>query len=151
MVHPAYGIGHHWAGNLNVWVEAQTPVERHMARALRAKPGVTNLACFFVGSRRADSYRFRFSGVHVGWRPELLQGACHRLGFGTPDPKAPRVVIGEWLELRGTSSFLLQFFPPAGYTSGELVVHVEQRSTGREALVEFGFDPEALGPGCYTA
>jgi hypothetical protein len=40
--------------------------------------------------------------------------------------------------------------PPAGCAAGKLDVRVQQKSTGREAVVEFGFDPDAEGPGCYT-
>jgi hypothetical protein len=29
-------------------------------------------------------------------------------------------------------------------------VHVEQRSTGKEAIVEFSLDARAAGPGCFV-
>ena len=44
---------------------------------------------------------------------------------------------------------LLAVQPPAGATSGAVNVHVRQRSTDREAVVEFTMDARAAGPGCY--
>ena len=140
----------HWAGNLNVWVDGGPEVERHMSRGLRAVAGRQNLACFFVGSVRADGYRFHFSGEHALWSPRLYPLHGILLGHAAPGDLPSHLGDREWKEFSGPAPFILQFLPPAGSTSGELIVHVEQRSTGREALVEFGFDPEAAGPGCFT-
>jgi hypothetical protein len=45
---------------------------------------------------------------------------------------------------------LLALRPPKDAGAGAFAVHVTQRSTGQEAVVEFSLDPAAAGPGCYT-
>jgi hypothetical protein len=45
---------------------------------------------------------------------------------------------------------MLALRPPEDCEAGGVEVHVEQRSTGQVAIVEFSFDPTALGPGCFV-
>jgi len=45
---------------------------------------------------------------------------------------------------------VLALVPPAACRRGSVAVHVEQRSTGRVAVVEFSLDAAAAGPGCYV-
>jgi len=132
----------HWAGNLNVWI-GETPVERHLAPRLRIYPERANVARFFVGSRQ-DDYLFRVEGLSPGW-------GCRLLSSGE-DVTWESDVTGEprWLSLPPRSSLFLVLTPPPYCAAGQVVVHVTQRSTGREVAVEFDFDPSAPGPGCIT-
>jgi hypothetical protein len=137
----------HWAGNLNVFVGGRD-VERHLAQALRVYPGRTNLACFVVGSG-PDAYRFRLEGEGAGWDASLhdltASGSLlpDRSGEGADPP-------GEWVEVDRQRLMILALRPPKGCGTGSVEVRVEQRSTGREAVVEFSLDPAAAGPGCYV-
>lgn len=142
------GLGSmHWAGNLNVFVGGKA-VERHTAMSLRVHPGRVNAAMFVVGSGR-DAYRFELSGAGTAWDPRLfdmtdlasLQSDC--IGQ-EPVPDE------EWLTVDSRRMMFLVISPPHDCRQGELAVHVTQRSSGRTAVVEFGFDPAAEGPGCYT-
>jgi hypothetical protein len=45
---------------------------------------------------------------------------------------------------------MLALCPPKDCGSGTVEVHVEQRSTGQSAVVEFSLDPNAAGPGCFV-
>jgi len=44
----------------------------------------------------------------------------------------------------------LALCPPADCDAGSVNVHVRQRSTNRDAIVEFSLDPRAAGAACYT-
>jgi hypothetical protein len=139
--------GVHWAGNINVFV-AQKSVERHLAQALRIYPGRDNLAMFVIGSG-PDAYSFEVRGAPEDWKTTLLRPAdpgarlLHLQGYREVEPR-------EWalVELQEMMMILLQ--PPARCESGKVDVKVCQRSTGREATVEFSMDPDAVGPGCFT-
>ena len=48
-----------------------------------------------------------------------------------------------------TGVFLLLVEPPAEAVTGAVNVHVCQKSSGREAVIEFTMDARAAGPGCY--
>jgi hypothetical protein len=136
----------HWAGNLNVFVGGRA-VERHLAQALRVYPGRMNLAMFVVGSRR-DAYAFRLEGEGAEWEAALY---CMNRGPSVLDLRAAAAVPQrEWVQMDGVSMMLLALVPPARCPRGAVEVHVEQQSTGQEAVVEFSLDPEAAGPGCYT-
>jgi hypothetical protein len=126
----------HWAGNLNVFV-GNVSVERHQAMQVRVIPGRTNFATFVVGDS-PDEYAFDIAGAG-DWPVELL----------AYDPQPEPIQLGTWVEFPDTRMLHLLLEPPLGCGAGHLDVHVRQRSTGREAVVEFGFDPHAVGPGCY--
>ena len=136
----------HWAGNLNVFV-GQRSIERHTARALRIHPGKANLAFFFVGTER-DAYSFDLEGIPLAEYASLVDGGsvesllCGARG-GRPIP------VGEWLEDSGPLMVMLLLDLPSSCEQGDLAVHVRQRSTGREASVEFSLDARAAGPGCF--
>lgn len=136
--------GTYWAGNINVFIGGRA-VERHRAEALRIYPGRKNNALFSVGSGR-DAYAFQFRGPGAAWNPTLLLA----------DPSPPdfsgdnRIYAGMWVEVQETALVQLSVVPPEGCEQGELHVHVTQRSTGKEAVVEFSLDPHAAGPGCYV-
>jgi hypothetical protein len=127
----------HWAGNLNVFV-GDVEVERHMALQLRVLPGRTNGANFLVGDG-PDEYAFDLAG-DVEWPAELMLW---------PAVQGRRVQLGTWIAVRRRTLLQLLITPPEQCEAGHLDVHVRQRSTGREAVVEFGFDPRAVGQGCY--
>ncbi len=137
----------HWAGNINVLIGNQA-VERHRAKALRIYPGRMNMAVFFVGSKR-DQYQFAFEGSGVDWNPRLTDasGFPSLLASATT---AGRIPHSRWITLRRRSVIMLAMSPPAACEQGSLEIHVCQRSTGREAVVEFSLDPKAAGPGCYV-
>jgi hypothetical protein len=137
----------HFAGNLNVFVGGRA-VERHLAQQLRIYPGRTNLAMFVVGSGR-DSYAFRITGLGTDWVATL---------YALSELDAPMIdvqndsIVGEsaWIDVVGTTMVMLVLRPPDDCRSESVEVHVTERSSGKEAVVEFGFDPQAAGPGCYV-
>lgn len=136
----------HWAGNLNIFVGGRA-VERHLAQALRVYPGRVNLAMFVVGSGR-DAYTFDLCGSAVEW-----QAAVYALTNSvslTDLQGATAVPQGQWVEVSRQSLMMLALQPPRRCSAGTVEVHVEQRSTGQQAIVEFSLDPNAAGPGCYT-
>jgi hypothetical protein len=138
--------GAHWAGNLNVFVGGRA-VERHMAQALRVYPGRVNLAMFVVGSGR-DAYAFDLRGPAAEWGATLYAlGSAASLTDLRAASAAPQ---GKWVEVARQSMMMLALQPPRGCPAGAVEVHVEQRSTGQQAVVEFSLDPAAAGPGCYT-
>jgi hypothetical protein len=137
----------HWAGNLNIFIGGRA-VERHMAMALRIYPGRTNLAMFVVGSGR-DAYRFELSGTGTAWDPGLFDMTAAVSLRGDLARHQP-VQDEDWLTVEGRRMMLLAVSPPDDCGEGELAVHVTQRSSGQTAVVEFGFDPAAEAPGCYT-
>lgn len=139
--------GAHWAGNINVYTGARA-VERHLAKALRIYPGRTNYAQFFVG-RMSDAYAFELEGHPLAEHAFLIEPARgSSLIHGTPRDETLR--LGEWIEARRTMLVLLVIEVPRACTTGNLKVHVQQRSTGERATIEFGFDANAAGRGCYV-
>jgi hypothetical protein len=142
----------HWAGNFNLFFPGKD-VERHAAAALRVKPGCTNLADFIVGGTRPDEYQLRLTGDAGEWNARLFDTV-----FGRPITdglNSAELQQGIWYTPGGghTPGFgiiLLAVQPPAGATAGAVNVHVRQRSTDREAVVEFTMDTRAAGPGCFT-
>lgn len=137
----------HWAGNINVYTGARA-IERHLAKALRIYPGCTNRALFFVGSG-PDAYAFELEGYSLAEHAYLIEPSrgsslIHR----TPHDETIR--LGEWIEARRTMLVLLVIEVPRACTTGSLNVHVQQRSTGKRATVEFSFDATAAGRGCYV-
>jgi hypothetical protein len=137
----------HWAGNINVLM-GRHAVERHLAQALRVYPGRTNLAAFIVGSR-ADAYQFELSGSGASWDAGLfdLTDASRLLCARGP---GCAIEQGTWVPMEGHRLVLLAVCPPASAEQGTVEVHVRQRSSGAEAVVEFSLDPQAAGSGCYA-
>jgi hypothetical protein len=135
----------HWAGNINVLI-GQHAVERHMAQALRIYPGMTNLACFFVGAQR-DEYRFAVTGSGATGDATLYDLTGVHSPTATPMGVIPQ---SQWVWIGGCHLILLALSVPSHCTSGSVDVHVCQRSTNREAVVEFSLDANAAGAGCYT-
>lgn len=139
--------GIHWAGNLNIFFPGKD-VERHLAQALRIYPGRVNMAMFIVGDRGRDAYRFRVTGNGAAWAARLVDlGAGD--SFATLAGKGGGIETGVWMH-PATSLLMLALEPPVDATTGAVNVHVEQQSTGREAVVEFSLDADAAGPGCYV-
>jgi hypothetical protein len=135
--------GVHWAGNLNLFFPS-ADVERHVAQALRVYPGCVNLAGFIVGDP-TDEYQFGFSGDATEWKARLYDASLDR-----PIVEAvhnPAVREDSWQRTMGF--LLLAVEPPANAEAGAVNVHVRQRSSNREAVVEFTMDSRAAGPGCY--
>jgi hypothetical protein len=135
--------GVHWAGNLNVFFPG-VDVERHTAQALRVYPGRMNLAAFIVGNP-GDKYQFHLDG-NADWNARLFDtcpGIVIVAGIGLPP-----LPQDQWY--RPMSGFLmLAIEPPPEAEYGVVNVHVLQKSTGREAVVEFTMDARAAGPGCF--
>jgi hypothetical protein len=137
----------HWAGNINVLV-GRTDVERHRAEALRVYPGRLNMAWFIVGDRSADAYAFRLRGVRTDWDIKLFDMTTREaLVVSAGDTSA--IVPGEWITTEGSRTMLLALRVPRECESTTVAVHVVQKSTRREAVVEFSLDPKAAGRGCY--
>jgi hypothetical protein len=138
----------HWAGNINVFVNRQ-PVERHMAKALRVYPGRTNMAMFIVGPpRRPDAFAFELRGLETDWKACLYDVTSNRT-LVVDSADAP-IEEERWVETNGALMVVLATRPPADCSTGNLQVHVTQRSSQKAAVVEFDLDPKAQGPGCYA-
>jgi hypothetical protein len=139
--------GVHWAGNLNVFIGGKA-VERHLAQALRVYPGRVNMAMFVVGSG-LDAYRFHLIGEGEDWDARLFDitdGQSCTLDVS----RFPPIEEGAWIESPHRRMMMLALCPPKKCAQGTVEVHVEQRSTGQTAIVEFSLDPNAAGPGCYV-
>ena len=136
----------HWVGNLNVFVRGRE-VERHVASALRIHPGTTNSAMFMVGGG-PDAYAFHMEGEGIRWGPTLR--SLRNRGFDTHGRYGDPIQERMWIQVATTEPVILTMCPPAGCREGRLDVHVRQRSSGKEAVVEFTFDASAAGPGCYV-
>jgi hypothetical protein len=137
----------HWAGNLNVFIGRQA-VERHLAQALRVYGGRTNLAMFVVGTGR-DAYAFHLAGAGATWQARLFD-MTGRESINLDLRKVSPLSENRWIELDGHRMLMLALVPPADCERGTVEVHVEQRSSGQTAVVEFSLDPAAAGPGCYV-
>jgi hypothetical protein len=137
----------HWAGNLNVFI-GRRAVERHLAQALRVYPGRTNLAMFVVGTGR-DAYAFRLAGQGATWEARLFDMTGQQSLNLNPSKVSP-LDQDRWIEMDGHRMLMLALVPPARCERGTVEVHVEQRSSGQTAVVEFSLDPAAAGPGCYV-
>ena len=134
----------YWAGNLNIFVGGKA-TERHTARALRVYPGRTNMAMFVVG-RGPDSYSFSLEGAAADWETKLYNSL---LAFGPNHNEAP-IELGRWVRMQGATILMMATMPPADCREGAVEIHVTQKSTGRNAVVEFSLDARAQGPGCYV-
>ena len=136
----------HFAGNLNVFIAGRA-VERHLARALRVHPDRVNYAMFVIGSG-PDAYAFHLRGDAV-WEARLSDGTTAQTL--AVDPRdAPAVPPSAWIEVTGTRLMFLVLQPPGHCGHGSVEVHVTQRSTRKQAVVEFDLDPQAAGPGCFV-
>jgi len=138
----------HWAGNINV-LAGGTNVERHRARALRVYPGRLNLAWFIVGAGAPDAYAFRLGGVGTDWDAKLFDMTTRESLVVNADDNGA-IVPGEWIDTHGSRTMLLALRVPHKCAAAAVAVHVIQKSTRREAVVEFSLDPGAAGRGCYT-
>jgi len=137
----------HWAGNINIHI-GRTAVERHLAQALRIYPGKTNLAMFFVGDRR-DEYQFALAGSGAAWDATLFDCADNYM-LSKAASQASAISLGNWTRMEPRRMILLAICPPEGCETGAVEVQVCQRSTGKQAVVEFSLDTNAAGAGCYT-
>ncbi len=126
-----------WAGNFNIHLGGQA-AERHCA-TIKLQPGATNEALFFVGDR-PDQYTFDFLGDGVAWNPTL---AFIPDGRGIIEPK-------KLTRINCLSIVYLSITPPANVRKGTLTVSVTQLSSGKKALVEFGFGVDTIQPQCFA-
>jgi hypothetical protein len=122
----------HWAGNVDVFVHGRA-VERHMAMSLHLSPGGVNVADFVVGDRD-DDYSFDVTGDVTGWNVGLQ--ALHPAWGSLRKKKIP---LGSWVRFHSQQMLWLVAKPPRQSTGGRVSVHIRQRSTERDAVVEFGF------------
>jgi hypothetical protein len=122
--------GLHWAGNLEIFLE-DCDVARHKATHLRIVPNALNRVWFLVGNPQRDRYRVNICR-EPGWEYELM-------GFAED----------EWVEVDQAYG-ALSVTPPLDARHGSFSIYVEQASTGKTAIVEYGFDADAAGPGCPT-
>jgi hypothetical protein len=137
----------HWAGNINVLI-GRKAVERHCAQGLKIYPGRTNLADFFVGDR-SDEYQFELTGSGASWEAALFD--CNSAAsLAAARQPAATIERSKWIRLHGMHLILLAFAPPADCESGSVEVHVRQRSTDKDAVVEFSLEASAAGAGCYA-
>ncbi len=136
--------GLHWAGNFNILLGTEA-VERHMAQAVRIYPGRTNLALFIVGSAKQEKYSFQLQGDGAEeWGTQL----AFMGNSGCADCET--IPLSQWVQCGRCTPIMLAMLPPESCERGEIQVHVQQRSTGKTALVEFSLDATAAGPGCYV-
>jgi hypothetical protein len=126
-----------WAGNFDIHLGGQA-AERHCA-TIKLQPGATNEAMFFVGEH-PDQYTFDFLGDGVAWNPTL---AFIRGGMGIIEPK-------KLTRIDRQSIVYLSITPPANVRKGTLAVRVTQLSSGKKALVEFGFGVDTIPPQCFA-
>jgi hypothetical protein len=138
----------HWAGNINVLV-GKTDVERHRAQALRIYPGRMNLAWFIVGSAGQDAYAFQVLGLGTNWEAQLFDMTSRETLVVNTKDEAP-ITPDEWIEVDGSRTMLLALRVPPKCSAETIEVCVAQKSTGRNAVVEFSLDPRAAGRGCYS-
>lgn len=139
-----------WAGNFDVLIDDQKRSERHQATSLPLVPGRANFAVFEVGDR-LDDYRFSFRGPGQDWRPRLTAGygEATRAILGLAGRIGAEISPDVWVTRKPARAVTLSFHPPAEARQGLLAVAVEQRSTGRQTLVEFGFGVDTIPPGCF--
>jgi hypothetical protein len=138
----------HWAGNINVMV-GRSDVERHQAKALRVYPGRLNMAWFVVGAFGPDAYAFRLHGLGTDWNAQLFDMTSRETLVAIADDNSA-IAPDEWIATKGSRTILLALRVPRKCAAGNVEVHVTQRSTGRNAVVEFSLDPRASGRGCYA-
>ncbi len=60
------------------------------------------------------------------------------------------VIPGQWISTDGNRTMLLALRVPPRAGAGMVEVHVTQKSTRRNAVVEFSLDSRAAGRGCYV-
>jgi hypothetical protein len=138
----------HWAGNINVMV-GKTDVERHRAQALRIYPGRMNLAWFIVGSAGQDAYAFQVHGLGKDWEARLFDMTSREALVVSPGDDAT-IAPDQWIEVNGSRTMLLALRVPPKCSAETVKICVAQKSTGRNAVVEFSLDPRAAGRGCYS-
>ncbi|MHC4305895.1 MAG: hypothetical protein ACYSW2_15660, partial [Planctomycetota bacterium] len=94
----------HWAGNLNIFV-GTAATERHMAMALRVRPGCLNMAMFMVGTG-SDAYRFHLEGEAAAWDARL--GLFTYPGGILSGKESERPIpLDEWVQVRGHTPMTL--------------------------------------------
>ena len=119
-----------------------------MAQALRVYPGRTNLAMFVVGSQ-PDEYKFELSGSGAVWEAALFDISCTSslLKFNS---EGDLITPAKWIPMEGRQLLMLAVCPPQESEQGNVDVHIRQRSSDKEAIVEFSLDARAAGAGCYA-
>jgi hypothetical protein len=89
------------------------------------------------------------TGYGQGWDAALFDiGGSPTVALGVKNGSI--ITPGTWIEDKGLLMMALVVCPPEFCRAEQVHVHVCKRSTGEEAIVEFGFDPAAAGPGCYV-
>ena len=129
--------GHFWTGNLHVFV-CDVTAERHRTSSVVVRHGMTTVVPFELGDGRPDAYRFRLDGDASHWEPALTRG----LDAGTvPFARGQLSDDGfDWVELDGEYMFLA-VRPPESALPGRSELHIQRRSSGQFAVVEFDLDP----------
>jgi hypothetical protein len=128
-----------WAGNINVFLGGRE-VERHFARQLCLNPSQPSLADFILGAG-PDSYRF-----HVERKPQELEVALfdvtsqRRLGIDLS--RSERVPEESWWHVPGTRVLFLTV-DSTEESEVAVEIHVDQKSTGKSAVIELGFEASA--------
>src|SRR5262249_60148955 len=110
-------------------------------------PRRCSLAMFVVGAG-AGAYRFWLEGDAVAWDATLYDGTEQHKAIELHSHNI--ISADRWVEVTTQRLMLLALRPPQHCAEGKVDVHVAQRSTGQEAVVEFSLDPKAAGPGCYV-
>ena len=122
-----------WAGNFDVHVRTAS-AERHMRGKIQLQAGAQNMGFFQVGDGKHDRYQFEFYGDEhsQNWSPTYLEQET-----GVWHPFASQMV-------------LFELNPPKGAVEGCIAAEVTRESTGKSAMVEFGFGTDTIPPGCYV-
>ena len=141
-----------WAGNFDVHVRG-AKAERHIARPVGLIAGANNVAAFRVGTG-ADAYRFRFRGEGVKWKPKLdgdFPGSRTLFNIRSAAKDRRALNAGDWVSVKDPTWIAMRVIPPDDITEGLLAVAIEQKSSGDEALVEFGFGKDTIPAECFRS
>jgi hypothetical protein len=107
------------------------------------------MAWFIVGSGQQDAYAFRARASGANWDAKLFDMTTREsLAVGVADK--PGIKQGRWVSSSGSRTMLLALRVPRDCSAGTVEVHVVQKSSGREAVVEFSMNANAAGKGCYA-
>jgi len=117
--------GVHFVGNLNVYVNREAPVERHVQQAVGLRPDVDNFAMFCIGDGRPDEYTFSIGSAEPGWDVGIL-GVAWDAPVGISSSVIP-----------------LRIRPAPRAESGGVSVLIRRGSTRQVVPVEFELDVAA--------
>ena len=126
-----------WVGAIRMRIGSETTMSRCRAQALRFAPGKENMVLFSVGTQ-PDEYSFEMKGKASAWNPRLLVAGKNAI---EPLERVAR--------LEGMAPVVLIFDAPSDMTKGDLKINVLRKSNRQRQTIEFDFDSQVPGPGCF--